>query len=131
MGKKTAEKSAESVKSAKPKKVETKKRVSVKSAETKAASFDPRAKTSCQFSSCKREYRAKGYCDVHYKQWKRGKFGLARYKTCGDFDCKKPMGINRHGYCEDHFQNYYVKGMAVTKAAPETKQAPEKKEAAG
>ena len=39
------------------------------------------------------------------------------------------MSMNRHGYCEDHFQNYYVKGLAVTKAAPIEKPAPVKKEA--
>src|SRR4051812_17424462 len=64
----------------------------------------------CRITSCKREFRAKGYCKFHYKQWRQGKFGLARYKTCKDNNCRKPMAMNRHGYCEDHFQGYYVKG---------------------
>jgi len=32
------------------------------------------------------------------------------------------MGMNRFGYCEDHFQNYYVKGQSkpqVAVTAPE------------
>jgi len=45
----------------------------------------------------------------------------------------KPMAMNRHGYCEEHFQNYYVKGIAVSKvAAPDAKPAakPDEKAAA-
>lgn len=81
----------------------------------------------CRVTSCKREYRAKGYCKAHYKQWRQGKFGVARYKTCNDnSDCRKPMALNRHGYCEAHFQNYYVKGMEVTHA-PKV-EAPKKEE---
>lgn len=97
----------------------------------RASSKSNRSEQSCKIASCKREYRAKGYCSAHYKQWKNGAFGLARYKTCSDFECRKPMVMNRHGYCEDHYQNYYVKGMSVAKAAPAEKKTAEKKEAAG
>ncbi|MFM8313035.1 MAG: hypothetical protein ACKOA8_01995 [Deltaproteobacteria bacterium] len=130
MGKKPAEKKDESTKLEKPKKVESKKSKVVKNTSpvvAKTGSNEP----SCKVASCKREYRAKGYCDPHYKKWKQGAFGVARYKTCGDLDCRKPMVMNRHGYCEEHYQNYYVKGLAVAKAAPAEKPAAEKKEAAG
>ena len=79
----------------------------------------------CKIDKCKRTYRAKGYCNTHYAKWRQGAFGVARYKTCVANDCKKPMMLNRHGYCEEHFQSYYVKGVAAA-AAPEAK-APEKK----
>jgi len=29
---------------------------------------------------CKRPYRAKGYCNVHYKQWRLGKLPKPRHK---------------------------------------------------
>lgn len=94
-----------------------------------------RADKHCKVASCKRGYRAKGYCTSHYREWRHGKFGVARYKTCSDFECRKPMAKNRHGYCEDHFQNYYVKGLEVHKAptaapAAEPKASPPKEEKA-
>ena len=74
----------------------------------------------CQIASCKREYRAKGYCRAHYRKWRRGAYGKVRYKHCKDIGCLKPMVVNRHGYCEDHFQSYYVKGMTVAKVPAAT-----------
>lgn len=130
MGKKPAAKSEAASKTEKSQKLESTKKEAVTSPRKVVAKAD-RSEKSCKVSSCKREYRAKGYCNTHYKKWKKGAFGLARYKTCGDLDCRKPMVVNRHGYCEDHYQNYYVKGMAVTKAAPVEKPAAEKQEAAG
>ena len=83
---------------------------------------------SCKVKGCKRHYRAKGYCKSHYRQWRHGKFAKARFKRCHDYGCTKPMAMNRHGYCEEHFVNFYVKGMEVTHApaAP----APKKEEKA-
>jgi len=137
MGKKpaAAAKAAESKKAAKDGVVTSKKTVKAKkkTVETKAVA---RAEHSCKVKSCKRTYRAKGYCTSHYREWRNGKFGLARYKTCKDMDCRKPIAMNRHGYCETHFQNYYVKGVEVVKApaaapanAPAAKE--EKAQAAG
>jgi hypothetical protein len=118
-------------KTATAKKETAKKATGTKSAAAKAKA--PKKKTvraaaegaapakRCQIGSCKREYRAKGYCATHYREWRHGKFGRARFKTCKDFGCAKPMARNRHGFCEEHFQNYYVKGMEQTKipaAAP-------------
>lgn len=126
MGKKPAAQAAEQAKKqeeskekARPAKAEPEKR------HAHHASSKSREEQSCQIKKCKRSYKAKGYCVAHYKQWRNGKFGIARYKTCGQMDCRKPMGMNRHGYCEDHYQGIYVKGT-VTAAA----EAPAKKEAA-
>lgn len=130
MGKKTEVKSEVNQKVTKPKKAAVESKSSDKVVRH-AGSSTSQSKQNCKIASCKREYRAKGYCNAHYKKWRQGDFGLARYKTCGDFDCRKPMVVNRHGYCEDHYQNYYVKGMEVTKAAPVEKKPAEKKEAAG
>lgn len=73
----------------------------------------------CKIQNCKGEYKSKGYCVAHYREWRHGKYGKTRYKTCHDINCKKPMGMNRFGFCEEHFQNYYVKGVAqVRPSAP-------------
>jgi len=74
-------------------------------------------KKQCTIPSCKREYRAKGYCKAHYRKWRHNEFGHARYKTCKDFACHQRMALNRHGFCEEHFQNYYVKGLAQSRIA--------------
>jgi len=62
---------------------------------------DPKSK-QCKVEKCKRPYRAKGYCSVHYKKWRNGEFGLARYKTCKTEGCHKPMG--KGGLCAEHFE---------------------------
>jgi hypothetical protein len=56
----------------------------------------------CQVEGCKRPYRAKGYCVVHYQKWRRGELGKARYKTCSAEDCLKPTV--RWGLCEEHYE---------------------------
>lgn len=92
----------------------------------------PTITKACKIQSCKRRYKAKGYCVSHYREWRHGKFGKVRFKQCADINCSKPMAKNRHGYCEEHFQSFYVKGNAVTKAAPaaDTKVAPAKTDTA-
>jgi hypothetical protein len=57
-------------------------------------------KKACTAESCKRAYRAKGYCYFHYSKWRRGELGHARYKTCNAPDCKKPQ--QKGGLCEQH-----------------------------
>lgn len=76
----------------------------------------------CSVQGCKREYRAKGYCRTHYKQWRHGAFGKKRYTACGDYNCFRPQGLNRHGFCEPHFQDYYVKGLEQAHAPAPTKE---------
>ncbi len=125
MGKKPAQKSA----------VEAKKKVASKVEKTKkavkavVAKPEGDAHESCKIKGCKREYRAKGYCKAHYRKWPQGEYGVARYKTCHSTDCRKPMVLNRHGLCEDHFQKYYVKGEAAPVAAPAAKPADKTAEA--
>lgn len=112
------------------KKAETKTEAPAKVAKKKKVVAKAEGEKCCKIKSCKREYRAKGYCRMHYKKWRRGEYGMARYKTCKDFECRKPMAQNRHGYCEDHFQNYYVKGMEVHKVVAPAAPAKEEKPAA-
>src|SRR4051812_34389548 len=44
---------------------------------------------ACKIQNCKREYRSKGYCSPHYRKWRHGEYGVARYKTCSDSACQK------------------------------------------
>jgi hypothetical protein len=63
-----------------------------------------RADRRCQTKGCKRPYRAKSYCNVHYKQWRQGKLGKGRYKICSKEECLQ----KRHeaGLCETHFKEW-------------------------
>jgi len=72
------------------------------------------AKYECRIAKCVRPYRAKGYCRVHYKKWRQGEYGKTRYKACTEEMCQKPQGLNRHGYCDEHYQGFYVKGSSAT-----------------
>ena len=56
----------------------------------------------CKIKGCKRPYRAKGYCTVHYNKWRKGELPKPRYKICSAEDCRKPMV--RWGLCEEHFE---------------------------
>jgi len=61
-----------------------------------------KSERKCSVESCKRPYRAKGYCVTHYKLWRRGEMEShkARYKLCSKEGCKKPAG--QWGLCEEH-----------------------------
>ena len=48
-------------------------------------------KGACQVKGCKEAYRAKGYCDTHYRMWKAGEFGKSRYEKCSKEGCTKAM----------------------------------------
>jgi hypothetical protein len=63
-----------------------------------------RADKHCRVEGCKRPYRAKSYCNVHYRQWRQGKLGKARYKICSKEEC----GKRRHegGLCESHHNEW-------------------------
>lgn len=113
---------------AKPKKARAPK---VRRKKTAAEGTAATVAKACKVASCKREYRAKGYCASHYREWRNGKFGMARYKACSDMMCFKPMATNRHGFCEEHYQNYYVKGMEQAKVAAEAAPAKDEQKAAG
>lgn len=132
MGKNPAQKAKEQAAKAADAVVSSRKTKEKKTTKKKVVAKEA-AERGCKIAKCKREYRAKGYCRVHYKKWRRGEYGLARYKTCGSMDCKKPMVVNHFGLCEDHFQSQFVRGEAAPKAAapaPAEKPAAEKTTAA-
>ena len=75
----------------------------------------------CKLENCKRPYRAKDYCNVHYKKWRQGELKHSRYKTCGNEACRKPMKAK--GLCADHYQAEYGKKEEAAPRTPAT--APE------
>lgn len=70
---------------------------------------------NCKVEGCKRVYRAKGFCNVHFKKWRRGELPQKpRYKTCGEENCRKPMF--KAGQCEEHWKA--ASGVETKEAAP-------------
>lgn len=63
------------------------------------------ASKKCKIKKCKRPYRAKGYCSVHYKAWRLGELPKGRYKICTKEDCLKPRF--KGSLCEDHHNEKY------------------------
>jgi hypothetical protein len=75
--------------------------------------------TKCKIKDCKRPYRAKGYCNIHYKKWRTGELGKARYKTCGNEGCRKPL--SKFGMCAEHFEAWMKSkksAVVVAEVAP-------------
>lgn len=64
-------------------------------------------KATCKAEGCDKDVRGKGYCDRHYRAWKRGKMPKARYTRCGTAGCTKP--IARRNLCDDHFRAKHAK----------------------
>jgi hypothetical protein len=118
------EKKSAAAKKTSAKKAKAPKKKTVRAAETVKAKPKSakavKASKPCTVEGCKREYRAKGYCKAHYRAWRHGKLAKPRYTRCHTYACTLPMATNRHGFCEKHFQDYYVKGMeqAHAPAAP-------------
>lgn len=69
------------------------------------------ADKKCSVEGCKRPYRAKSYCFLHYKKWRHGELPHSRYRTCSKAECKKPTF--RKGLCENHFNETYKKEAAA------------------
>lgn len=64
-----------------------------------------RKSKTCKAEGCKRVYRAKGYCTVHFHKWRRGEMPKkSRYKICGEENCRKPLF--RFGLCETHYSEW-------------------------
>ncbi len=95
---------------------------------------------SCEVKGCKRPYRAKGYCTVHYNKWRRGELPKSRFKTCNFGVQKLKRGekkecmkiIFKGGLCEEHYQTTFLKKGKAPEAqakAPVTTEAPKKAEA--
>ncbi len=61
-----------------------------------------RQEAQCSIAGCKRPYRAKSYCVVHYQAWRRGEVEghRARYRTCSKEACRKPVA--QGGLCTEH-----------------------------
>jgi len=80
-------------------------------------------KGTCKTEGCSGEVRAKGYCDRHYRQWRRGKLPKPRYRICNAEGCHKPRA--RRGLCEEHFAKEFPgKSAKQTEAGGEAPAAP-------
>jgi len=73
-------------------------------------------KGTCKAASCDKDVRAKGYCDRHYRAWRKGTMGKPRHRSCNEKGCgKAPL---RRGLCADHFAKLKAKAPAEGAAAP-------------
>lgn len=95
-------------------------RSEVKAKDKSGKALKRAARPACKIKSCKRPYRARGYCGVHYRKWRHGEYGKARYRVCSDEGCRKPAVMNRHGFCEEHYQSYFIKGVAPARPVQQT-----------
>lgn len=74
----------------------------------------PRSEKKCSVAGCKRPYRAKGYCRIHYKKWRTGEYGHVRYNVCSKEGCRK--ATLRGGMCLEHWKADHQKGEAAAAA---------------
>jgi hypothetical protein len=58
-------------------------------------------KGSCKAEGCEQDVHAKGYCDRHYRKWRKGLLGKPRRRSCNEKGCGKPQ--SRRGLCAEHF----------------------------
>ncbi|MBI2344400.1 MAG: hypothetical protein HYV02_08730 [Deltaproteobacteria bacterium] len=73
--------------------------------------------TACSVEGCKRPHRAKGWCDRHFRKWRRGEMPTSRrYKICGKEECRKPR--YRWGVCETHYLAMLGKTPPAPQGAP-------------
>jgi hypothetical protein len=63
--------------------------------------------STCKAESCDKAVRAKGYCDRHYRAWRKGKLGKPRHRSCNESGCGKAP--SRRGLCPEHFGKHYGK----------------------
>jgi len=56
---------------------------------------------TCKAENCGKPLRAKGYCERHYRKWRKGVLGKPRYRICTAEGCRKPLA--RQSLCVDHF----------------------------
>jgi hypothetical protein len=71
-------------------------------------------KGTCKAETCDKDVRAKGYCDRHYRQWRKGLLGKSRYNTCVAENCRKPRA--RRSLCAEHFAQKHAKAAAAPPA---------------
>lgn len=72
-------------------------------------------KGTCKDEKCDKEVRAKGYCDRHYRKWRKGLMGKPRHRICVEEGCRKPR--SRKSLCAEHFEKKHGKAAAETPAA--------------
>lgn len=73
------------------------------------------SKGTCKADSCDKDVRAKGYCDRHYRKWRKGVMGKPRHRSCNEKDCGKAP--HRRGLCEKHYAVEFGKKRAAAAAA--------------
>jgi hypothetical protein len=71
-------------------------------------------KGTCKAEQCEKDVRAKGYCDRHYRKWRKGLLSKARYRTCVEEGCRKPR--LRRSLCEEHHAKKFTKAAAAPEA---------------
>ncbi len=72
------------------------------------------SKGTCKADSCDKDVRAKGYCDRHYRKWRKGAMGKPRHRSCNEKDCGKAP--HRRGLCEQHYLKAFSKKAPATGA---------------
>lgn len=75
------------------------------------------SKGTCKAEPCDKEVRAKGYCDRHYRKWRKGLMGKPRHRSCNEKDCGKAP--HRRGLCEAHYEKQFSKAAAGDAAPAE------------
>lgn len=71
-------------------------------------------KGTCKAESCDKDVRAKGYCDRHFRRWRKGAMGKPRHRSCNEAGCGKAP--ERRGLCGEHFAKHY--GKKAEEASP-------------
>jgi hypothetical protein len=72
---------------------------------------------TCKAEGCDKDVRGKGYCERHYRAWRRGKMGKARYTSCNAEGCRKPG--TRRSLCPEHFLSTFGKAKPAEGASGE------------
>ncbi|MBI4596366.1 MAG: hypothetical protein HY730_08330 [Candidatus Tectomicrobia bacterium] len=73
----------------------------------------------CSVSDCQEIHHAKGFCNRHYKKWKRGRLNLGHKKAAQSNTRTRSKKLeercrvhgcfatgNKRGYCEIHYKRY-------------------------
>ena len=72
---------------------------------------------ACSIEGCKRPYRAKGFCNTHFKKWRAGETPRKRrHKNCTESGCHKTRGVR--GLCEEHYKAWADARKPQAPAAP-------------
>ena len=68
---------------------------------------------SCSIPGCEGKFRARGYCNAHYKQYRQGRMPGRPFVPLQPKGCAVPGCEGKHrsrGYCEKHYQQQWRKG---------------------